>query len=121
MSTATKSKIKDIEPKTIEKIADEELEESSSILDDIYDLAHDLFPDAVEKFHKNVGDVLERAANYMEEIGPSWEAGCDRIYNKVMNFLDGAEDKTMNAIDKLQHSPIGKAIDQIYEKNHRND
>ena len=121
MATVTKSKIKDIEPETIEKVADEELEESSSILDDIYDLAHDLFPDAVEKFHKNVGDALERAANYMEEIGPSWEAGCDRIYNKVMNFLDGAEEKTMSTIDKLQHSPIGKAIDQIYEKNHRDD
>jgi hypothetical protein len=36
-----------------------------------------------------------------------------------MNFLDGAEETTMNAIDKLQHSPIGAAIDQIYEKNHR--
>lgn len=57
----------------------------------------------------------------MEEIGPSWEAGCDRIYNKVMNFLDGAEESTMNAIDKLQHSPIGAAIDQIYKKNHRDD
>jgi hypothetical protein len=57
----------------------------------------------------------------MDEIGPSWEAGCDRIYNKVMNFLDGAEEKTMSTIDKLQHSPIGKAIDQIYEKNHRDD
>jgi hypothetical protein len=117
----TKSQLKTIEPEVVENVADEKLEESSSILDDIYDLAHDLFPDAVEKFHKNVGDALERAANYMEEIGPSWEAGCDRIYNKVMNFLDGAEESTMNAIDKLQHSPIGAAIDQIYKKNHRDD
>lgn len=77
-------------------------------------IAHDLFPKAVE-------DGLERVANYMEEIGPSWEARCDRIYNKVMNFLDGAEETTMNAIDKLQHSPIGVAINQIYKKNHRDD
>lgn len=89
------------------------------IVDGIYDLAHDLFPDAVENFHAKVGNALERAANYMEEIGPSWEAGCDRIYNKVMNFLDGAEEKTMKTIDKVQHSLIGAAIDQIYERNHR--
>ena len=36
-----------------------------------------------------------------------------------MNFLDGAEENTMKAIDKVQHSPIGAAIDQIYERNHR--
>lgn len=53
----TKSQLKTIEPEVVENVADEELEESSSILDDIYDLAHDLFPDAVEKFHKNVGDA----------------------------------------------------------------
>ena len=41
------------------------------------------------------------------------------IYNKVMNFLDGAEESTMKAIDKVQHSPVGAAIDQIYERNHR--
>ncbi len=117
---ATKSQIKTIEPE-IENVTDEDAEESMGIFESIIDIAHDLFPDAVEKFHKNVGDALERAANYMEEIGPSWEAGCDRIYNKVMNFLDGAEEATMNAIDKLQHSPVGAAIDQIYEKNHRND
>lgn len=119
MLTFTKSLFEAIEPDTIEKASDEELEESSSILDDIYDLAHGLFPNAVEKFQKNVGDTLERAANYMEEIGPSWEASCDRIYNKVINYLDGAEEKTLSTIDKLQHSPIGVAIDQIYEKNHR--
>ena len=28
-----------------------ETEESSSILDDIYDIAHDIFPDATERFH----------------------------------------------------------------------
>jgi hypothetical protein len=36
-----------------------------------------------------------------------------------MNFLDGAEEKTLGAIDKLQHSPVGMAIDKVYEKNHR--
>ena len=96
-----------------------ETEESSSILDDIYDIAHDIFPDATERFHKKVGDLLESAANYIENITPSWEAGCDRIFNKVMNFLDDAEEKSLKAIDKVQHSPIGAAIDQIYERNHR--
>ena len=96
-----------------------ESEESSSILDDIYDLAHDIFPDATERFHRKVGDLLESAANYIENITPSWEAGCDRIFNKVMNFLDDAEEKSLKAIDKVQHSPIGAAIDQIYERNHR--
>lgn len=96
-----------------------ETEESSSILDDIYDIAHDIFPDATERFRKKVGDMLESAANYIENITPSWEAGCDRIYNKVMNFLDDAEEKSLKAIDKVQHSPIGAAIDQIYERNHR--
>ena len=108
--------------KPIETVEVEEEESEGllfGIMDDIYDIAHDLFPDATEKFHAKVGDALERAANYMEEIGPSWEAGCDRIYNKVMNFLDGAEEKTMKTIDKVQHSPIGAAIDQIYERNHR--
>ena len=110
----TKSLLKTIEPEIVENIEDEETEESMGIFENILDIAHDLFPKAVE-------DGLERVANYMEEIGPSWEAGCDRIYNKVMNFLDGAEEATMNAIDKLQHSTVGAAIDQIYEKNHRND
>ena len=96
-----------------------ETEESSSILDDIYDIAHDIFPDATERFHRKVGDMLESAANYIENITPSWEAGCDRIFNKVMNFLDDAEEKSLKAIDKVQHSPIGAAIDQIYERNHR--
>ena len=96
-----------------------ETEESSSILDDIYDIAHDIFPDATERFHRKVGDLLESAANYIENITPSWEAGCDRIFNKVMNFLDDAEEKSLKAIDKVQHSPIGAAIDQIYERNHR--
>lgn len=96
-----------------------ETEESSSILDDIYDIAYDIFPDATERFHKKVGDMLESAVNYIENITPSWEAGCDRIFNKVMNFLDDAEEKSLKAIDKVQHSPIGAAIDQIYERNHR--
>ena len=109
----TKSLLKTIEPE-IENVTDEDAEESMGIFESIIDIAHDLFPKAVE-------DGVERVANYMEEIAPSWEAGCDRIYNKVMNFLDGAEEATMNAIDKLQHSPVGAAIDQIYEKNHRND
>lgn len=92
----------------------EEIEESMGILESILDLAHDLFPKAVE-------NGLERVANYMEEIGPSWEAGCDRIYNKVMNFLDGAEEKTMKSIDKLEASPVGMAINKLYERNHRDD
>ena len=96
-----------------------ETEESSSILDDIYDIAHDIFPEATERFHRKVGDLLEGAANYIENITPSWEAGCDRIFNKVMNFLDGAEESTMKAIDKVQHSPVGAAIDQVYKRNHR--
>ena len=66
-----------------------------------------------------MGDLLEGAANYIENITPLWEAGCDRIFNKVMNFLDDAEEKSLKAIDKVQHSPIGAAIDQIYERNHR--
>ena len=111
---ATKSQIKTIEPEIVENVEDEETEESMGIFESILDIAHDLFPKAVE-------DGVERIANYMEEIGPSWEAGCDRIYNKVMNFLDGAEETTMNAIDKLQHSPVGVAIDQVYKKNHRDD
>ena len=110
----TKSLLKTIEPEIVENIEDEETEESMGIFESILDIAHDLFPKAVE-------DGVERIANYMEEIGPSWEAGRNRIYNKVMNFLDGAEEATMNAIDKLQHSPVGAAIDQIYEKNHRNN
>ena len=96
-----------------------ETEESSSILDEIYDIAHDIFPEATERFHRKVGALLESAANYIENITPSWEAGCDRIFNKVMNFLDCAEEKSLKAIDKVQHSPIGAAIDQIYERNHR--
>ena len=96
-----------------------ETEESSSILDDIYDLAHDIFPDATERFHRKVGDLLEGAANYIENITPSWEAGCDRSFNKVMNFFFFFEEKSLKAIDKVQHSPIGAAIDQIYERNHR--
>lgn len=95
-----------------------ETEESSSILDDIYDLARDIFPDSTERFHKKEGDMLESAANYIENITSSWEAGCDRIFNKVMNFLDGAEESTMKAIDRVQHSPVGAAIDQIYKRNH---
>lgn len=94
-------------------------EESTSLLDDIYDIAHDLFPDATENFKEGVCNRLERVANFFEDITPSWESACDRVYNKVMGFLDGAEEKTMDAIDKLQHSPVGKAIDEIYEKNHR--
>ena len=108
------------EYETLETMADEieqdaeEIEESMGILESILDLAHDLFPKSVE-------DGLERVANYMEEIGPSWEAGCDRIYNKVMNFLDGAEEKTMKSIDKLEASPVGMAINKLYERNHRDD
>ena len=94
-------------------------EESSSILDDIYDIAHDLFPDAAENFKEGVCNRLERVANFFEDITPSWESACDCVYNKVMNFLDGAEEKTMKTIDKVQHSPIGAAIDLIYERNHR--
>lgn len=96
-------------------------EESSSLLDDIYDIAHDLFPDATENFKDSVSKRLENIADFFEDITPSWESACDRIYNKVMGFLDGAEEKTMDAIDKLQHSPVGKAIDEIYEKNHRGE
>ena len=94
-------------------------EESSSILDALYDIAHDLFPDATENFKDAVSNRLERVANFFEDITPSWESACDRVYNKVMNFLDGAEEKTLGAIDKLQHSPVGMAIDKVYEKNHR--
>lgn len=92
----------------------EDIEESMGLFESILDIAHDLFPKVVE-------NGLERVANYMEDIGPSWEAGCDRIYNKVMNFLDGAEEKTMKAIDKLEVSPVGMAINKVYEKNHRDD
>lgn len=94
-------------------------EESTGLLDDIYDIAHDLFPDATENFKDAVSNRLECVANFFEDITPSWESACDRVYNKVMNFLDGAEEKSLNAIDKLQHSPVGAAIDKIYEKNHR--
>ena len=94
-------------------------EESLGILDDLYDIAHDLFPDATENFKDAVCNRLERVANFFEDITPSWESACDRVYNKVMNFLDGAEEKSLDAIDKLQHSPLGAAIDKIYEKNHR--
>jgi hypothetical protein len=94
-------------------------EESSSILDDIYDIAHDLFPDAAENFKEGFCNRLERVANFFEDITPSWESACDRVYNKVMNFLDDAEEKTLAAVDKEQQSPVGKAIDEIYEKNHR--
>ena len=66
-----------------------ETEEPSSILDDIYDIAHDIVPDATERFHRKVGDLLEGAANYIENITPSWEAGCDRIFNK------GSEDTVL--------------------------
>lgn len=94
-------------------------EESSSILDDIYDIAHDLFPDAAENFKEGVCNRLERVANFFEDITPSWESACDRVYNKVMNFLDGAEEKSLAAVDKVQLSPVGVAIEKIYEKNHR--
>ena len=94
-------------------------EESSSILDDIYDIAHDLFPDAAENFKEGVCNRLERVANFFEDITPSWESACDSVYNKVMNFLDDAEEKSLAAVDKVQHSPVGAAIDKIYEKNHR--
>ena len=103
---------------TMAKEIDENIEAEESedlgIIASILDLAHDLFPKAVE-------NGLERVANYMDEIGPSWEAGCDRIYNKVMNFLDGAEEKTMKSIDKLEASPVGMAINKLYEKSHRDD
>ena len=106
-------------PAEIEEVEEESEGMLFGILDDIYDLAHDLFPAATEKFHKKVGDALEHAADFVENITPSWEAGCDRIYNKVMNFLDGAEESTIKAVDRVQHSPVGAAIDQIYKKNHR--
>lgn len=114
---ANKANSKPVEP----EVVDEEESEGGlfGILDDLYDIAHDLFPNAVENFHQKVSDKLEGVVNYMEEIEPSWEAGCGRIYNKVMNFLDGAEESTIKSIDKVQHSPIGAAIDQIYKKNHR--
>jgi hypothetical protein len=95
--------------------------ESSSILDDIYDIAHDLFPDAAENFKEGVCNRLERVANFFEDITPSWESACDCVYNKVMNFLDDAEEKSLAAVDKVQHSPVGAAIDKIYEKNHRGE
>lgn len=94
-------------------------EESTGLLDDIFDIAYDLFPEATENFKDAVSNRLERVANFFEDITPSWESACDRVYNKVMNFLDGAEEKSLGAIDKLQHSPVGAAIDKIYEKNHR--
>ena len=94
-------------------------EESSSILDDIYDIAHALFPDAAENFKEGVCNRLECVANFFEDITPSWESACDRVYNKVMNFLDDAEEKSLAAVDKVQHSPVGAAIDKIYENNHR--
>ncbi len=105
----------------IEDMEDNEIETEklSSILDDIYDLAHDIFPEATESFHKKVGDLLEGTVNYIENITPSWEAGCDRIYNKVMDFLDGAEESSLKAVDKVRRSPIGAAINQVYKRNHR--
>lgn len=95
-----------------------ETEGPSSILDDIYDVAYDIFPEATEGFQKKVSNMLEKVVNYIDGIAPSWEAGCDRIYNKLMNFLDGAEESTIKAIDKVQHSPIGKVIDARYKRNH---
>ena len=95
-----------------------EAEEPSSILDDIYDVAYDIFPEATEGFQKKVCNMLEKVVNYIDGIAPSWEAGCDRIYNKLMNFLDGAEESTIKAIDKVQHSPLGKVIDARYKRNH---
>lgn len=65
---------KNANTKPIEAVEVEEEESEGllfGIMDDIYDIAHDLFPDAVDKFHTKVGDALERVANYMEEIGPS--------------------------------------------------
>ena len=106
-------KLKKMAEEIDENIEVEE-KEDLGIFASILDLAHDLFPKSVE-------NGLERVANYLEEIGPSWEAGCDRVYNKVMNFLDGAEDKTMKAIDKLEVSPAGMAINKLYKKNHRDD
>ena len=94
-------------------------DEPSSILDDIYDIAHDLLPDATESFKERVSNRLERIANYFEDIAPSWESACDRIYNKVMNFLDDAEEKSIRAVDRLQHSSVGFGINKIYERNHR--
>ena len=93
-------------------------EESTGILDDIYDIAYDLFPEATDNFKDAVSNRLERVANFFEDITPSWESACDRIYNKVMNFLDGAEESSIKAIDKVQHSPVGAAIDQMYKRNH---
>jgi len=111
-----------IDPKNIEVEAEEpsriEAEETSSILDDIYDVAYDIFPEATEGFQKKVSNMLEKVVNYIDGIAPSWEAGCDRIYNKLMNFLDGAEESTIKAIDKVQHSPLGKVIDARYKRNH---
>lgn len=107
----------DAEERVAEEINTEE--ESTSLLDDIYDIAHDLFPDATENFKDSVSKRLENIADFFEDITPSWESACDRVYNKVMGFLDGAEEKSLAAIDKLQHSPVGEAIDKIYEKNHR--
>jgi len=107
-----------------EEVAAEEInteEESTSLLDDIYDIAHDLFPDATENFKESVSKRLESIADFFEDITPSWESACDRVYNKVMNFLDDAEEKSLAAIDKVQHSPVGAAIDKIYEKNHRGE
>lgn len=95
-----------------------ETEEPSSILDDIYDVAYDIFPEATKGFQKKVSNMLEKVVNYIDGIAPSWEAGFDRIYNKLMNFLDGAEESTIKAIDKVQHSPIGKVIDARYKRNH---
>ena len=71
-----------------------------------------------EGFQKKVCNMLEKVVNYIDGIAPSWEAGCDRIYNKLMNFLDGAEESTIKAIDKVQHSPLGKVIDARYKRNH---
>ena len=113
---------KPIAPKNIEVETEEpssiEAEGPSSILDDIYDVAYDIFPEVTEGFQKKVSNMLEKVVNYIDGIAPSWEAGCDRIYNKLMNFLDGDEESTIKAIDKVQHSPIGKVIDASYKRNH---
>ena len=59
---------KPIDPKNIEV----ETEEPSSILDDIYDVAYDIFPEATEGFQKKVSNMLEKVVNYIDDIAPSW-------------------------------------------------
>ena len=47
--------------KLVEAVEVEEEESEGllfGIMDDIYGLAHDLFPDATEKFHAKVGNAL---------------------------------------------------------------